>query len=275
MKVQIDGLWFDYADVKVIEDLRFTVAKEFVGIVGPNGCGKTTLLKLMSRILVPNRGVILVDGKDIQDLGPKEIGRNISLLPQDTPIDFAFTAMEVVLMGRNPYLDRLQSSSQRDLDIVEEAMKQTRTWHLRERDVTELSGGEKQKVLIARALAQEPNILLLDEPTLHLDIGAQLEILELLRKLNRERGIAVVAVMHDLNIAARYCSKLLLIQEGRILSAGLPEEVLTRENIRLVYGVDVKIETKPDIDSIHIYPLSRKAIDDNEAINDDARNDKI
>jgi len=256
MDVVMDNIWFDYGDRKVLKAFQFSTSKEIIGIVGPNGCGKTTLLRLLARILVPKEGAILVDGRDLQSLSPKEIGKRISLLPQNSSITFEFTAFDVVLMGRNPHLDRFETASKHEFGIAEEAMKLTRTWDLRDRFVTELSGGEKQKVLIARAIAQEPRILLLDEPTAHLDIGAQLEILELIKALNKEKSITIIAVFHDLNIAARYCSRLLLIHEGKIMSAGVPEEVLTPENIKRVYTVDAKVGRNMETDSIQVVPLS-------------------
>lgn len=256
MKIAVNNIWFDYEDRKVLEAVDFSIENEFVGIVGPNGCGKTTLLKLLARILLPKKGAVLINDNDLQALGVKEIGRNISLLPQNSAITFAFTAFDIVLMGRHPHLERLESTGANDLGVVEDAMKLTKTWNLRNRYITELSGGEKQKVLIARALAQEPKILLLDEPTSHLDIGAQLELLELIKTLNKEKAIAIIAVFHDLNIAARYCSRLLLIHEGKIMSSGVPEDVLTPENIKRVYTVDAKVGRNVETDSIHVVPLS-------------------
>ena len=211
---------------------------------------------MLAGILAPDRGAVLIDESDIKEMGARDIGRNISLLPQNSTITFAFTAFDVVLMGRNPHLERLQTAGEKDIGIAEEAMKLTRTWELKDRPITELSGGEKQKVLVARAIAQEPKILLLDEPTSHLDIGAQLEVLELVKRLNVEKGIDVIAVFHDLNIAARYCTRLILLHRGRVLSMGIPEKVLTPENLKRVYGVEAKIERNADVGALQIIHLS-------------------
>ncbi len=256
MKVDVKDLWFDYGNLKVLREIDFSMENEFVGIVGPNGCGKTTLLKLLARILVPGKGAVIIDEREIGTLSTREVGRRVSLLPQTSPLTFAFTAFDIVLMGRNPHLERLQSSGPKDFRIVENAMRLTKIWDLRDRFVTELSGGESQKVLIARALAQEPRILLLDEPTAHLDFGAQLEILELIKGLNTDEGIGVMAVFHDLNIAARFCTRLLLVHKGRILSTGVPKDVLTVENVKRVYNVDARISLNRDTKSIQITPLS-------------------
>ena len=174
--LNVDGVECRYGSVKVLEDVSLSVKEgDFVGVLGPNGSGKTTLLKSISRTLKPHRGTILLNDADIYSLKSEEVARQMAIVPQDTSIGFSFSALDVVLMGRNPHMSRFQMESERDVAIARKAMALTNTWHLAERPINELSGGEKQRVIIARALAQEPKILLLDEPMTHLDIINQLE----------------------------------------------------------------------------------------------------
>ena len=198
----VDGVDCYYGSVKVLKNVRFSVKeRDFVGILGPNGSGKTTLLRSIGRTLKPHKGVILLNDVDIYTLKSAEVAREMAVVPQDTVVTFNFTALDVVLMGRNPYLSRFQTESEKDVAIARKAMELTNAWHLAGRPVNQLSGGERQRVIIARALAQEPEILLLDEPTVHLDINNQLEIMDLLKGLCIKRGLIVLAVFHDFNLA--------------------------------------------------------------------------
>ena len=229
-----------YGSKKVLASIDFNAAHgEFLGIIGPNGSGKTTLLRTISRILRPRKGAILLDERAIEELNERDFACKFALVPQETAINFEFSALDIVLMGRNPHLRRWELESQKDIEIAKRCMELTNCWHLADRRITELSGGEKQLVLIARALAQEPEVLLLDEPTSHLDINYQIEIMELLKRLTRQEGLIVVAVIHDLNLAAHYCDRLVLLHRGRVASIGTPELVLNPDNIKNTFGVDV------------------------------------
>ena len=253
----VDGIDCYYGSVKVLEKVRFSVReRDFIGILGPNGSGKTTLLRSISRTLKPHRGVIFLNDVDIYTLKSVEVARQMAVVPQDTVIAFNFTALDVVLMGRNPHLSRFQMESEKDIAITKRTMELTNTWHLAERLINELSGGERQRVIIARALAQEPKILLLDEPTVHLDINNQLEIMDLLKEICIKRGLIVLTVFHDFNFAARYCESAILLKSGKIFSAGKLDAVLTSENIRSVFHVDVVVKRHPIADSLYFIPIS-------------------
>ena len=255
--LNIDGIECRYGSVKVLENITFFVKDgDFIGILGPNGSGKTTLIRSISRVLKPYRGSILLDGKDVYVLKGVDVAKQVAVVPQESSIGFSFTALDIVLMGRNPHLRRFQMESQRDFEIAKKAMVLTNTWHLAERPVNELSGGERQRVIIARALAQGPRILLLDEPMTHLDIVNQLEIMDLIKDLCLKQRMIVLAVFHDLNMAARYCTSALLLKKGRVFSAGTVEEVLTAENIREVFAVDALVRKNPVTNSLYVIPMS-------------------
>jgi len=246
-----------YGAKKVLEKVNFSVDKgEFFGVIGPNGSGKTTLLRCISGVLRQRSGVLRVNGLNVHTLGEKEIAKNIAVVPQAPVISFSFTALEIVMMGRNPHISRFRMENEKDYKIAENAMELTHVKHLASRSIDTLSGGELQRVIIARALAQEPKLLLLDEPTVHLDISHQLEIMELIRKLNRNKEITVVAVFHDLNLAAQYCNRLMLLDSGKVSSIGTPHNVLTPENIRKTYHVDVLVKEHPLSSSLYVIPFS-------------------
>ncbi|MEW6069105.1 MAG: ABC transporter ATP-binding protein [Candidatus Thermoplasmatota archaeon] len=257
MILKINNVEFFYESTKVLDNIELSVDKgEFLGIMGPNGSGKTTLLRCITRVVKPKTGAVLLENKDISMLSVKEIARSMGVVPQSAGITAEFTAFEIVLMGRIPYMKRFRFESPEDLSVVKEAMEATNTWHLRDRLITELSGGEKQRVMIAKALAQKPKILLLDEPTVHLDIHYQHEILTLIKKLNKEKGITVISVFHDINLATEYCEKLVLLNNGKIVSAGKPEEVLTPENIKNVYNIDAIIKKNPVSGALYVTPYT-------------------
>ncbi|MFB3888125.1 MAG: ABC transporter ATP-binding protein [Candidatus Bathyarchaeia archaeon] len=256
--LHIQGVDCYYDSVKVLENVRFMVKTgTFLGILGPNGSGKTTLLKSISRVLKPRKGAILIDDTDVYKMKPGEVARNMAVVPQDSAITFSFTALQIVLMGRSPHLSRFQTESTKDIAIARRAMEYTRTWQFAERPVTELSGGERQRVIIARALTQEPRILLLDEPTSHLDISNQLEIMDLLKHLCVEKKLLIVGVFHDFNLAARYCDSIILLKEGQIVAAGKATDTLTSENIKNVFGIDAIVNKHPVTDLPYVIPISK------------------
>ena len=257
MNLRIKGVGFRYDSRKALEAVTCeAVEREILGIIGPNGAGKTTLLRCINNTLKPQVGVVLINGQDVSRWDRRRIARHMGLVPQSAVITFPFTVLEVVLMGRHPHQSLFGGESERDLEVVREALRLTDTLRFATRPVTELSGGERQRVIIARALAQEPDTLLLDEPTLHLDLNHQLEVLGLVRRLTRERGLVTVMTSHDLNLAARYCDRLLMLEQGRVYAVGAPEEVLTPANIRRVYQVEAEITRHPATGMLHILPLA-------------------
>ena len=257
MKLNINGISFSYNGYKALEEVTFKVNEgEVLGIIGPNGSGKTTLLRCINMVLKPKTGTVLIDGKNIREFDRKEIAKNFGVIPQDSVIVFPFTVLDIVLMGRTCHLNsRFGKETLADLEIIKNAMEATNTQHLAYRTITEVSGGEKQRVIIARALAQEPKVLLLDEPTLHLDINHQLKILHLVRKLAKKNKLAVVFVTHDLNLASRYCDKFVLLKKGKIHSIGLAEDVITCDNIKGVYDIDVEINYNEKTKCYNVIPL--------------------
>lgn len=211
------------------------------GILGPNGSGKTTLIKLMSGALRPSAGRVLLNGRDVRDYPARELARNMSVVPQSTRMDFDMTALDVALMGRQPYIRRFERESERDVEIARAALERTDVARYADTPVTALSGGELQRVVIARALAQQAGVMLLDEPVSSLDIRHTAHILGLVRSLAREEGVCAVCVLHDLSLAGWFCDSIALMQCGRVYACGAPGEVLTRDNIMSVYGVDADI----------------------------------
>ncbi len=236
------GICFRYTSSPVLSDVSMEAKDgEIIGILGPNGSGKTTLLKCLNRSLTPREGTVLIDDKDSKDLSRREIATRIGVVPQGANINFPFKALDIVMMGRTPEIKRFESETKRDIEIVKEAMVMTNIEHLANRSMDQISGGEKQRVIIARALAQKPRILLLDEPTLHLDVNHQLDILDLITGLARKEKLVVIIVTHDLALAARYCDKVILMQNGRIQAAGDITDVLTTENMRKVFSIEATI----------------------------------
>lgn len=239
VSLEIRDLDYDYNKKSVLDGIDFELYEgEILGILGPNGCGKTTLLGNMNRNLSPKGGCVLLDGTDLEEIGKKEIARDIAVVPQNNQVGFSFTAREIVSMGRMPFQDAFQGNSSDDLKIIEDAMRKTGVLDMADRFINTMSGGERQKVIIARAMAQAPRILLMDEPTLHLDISAQFDVLDLVYRLSKEEGLTVVIVSHDLPMVARYCDRIIMIHNHRIHAMGRTEDALTPENMRTVFGID-------------------------------------
>ena len=233
----------------VLKNVSLTIAAgEVLGILGPNGSGKSTLLKILMRILIPQQGRVELFGQPHAACSQAGISRRVAFVPQETQQAFPFTISEMVLMGRYPHHNRtwgLGWESNQDRAVAMQAMNDLGVSHLGPRLITNVSGGERQRAVIARALAQEPEILLLDEPTAFLDLHHQLEIARIIRRLNRERGLTVVLVSHDLNLASQYCDRLLLLREGEIVTVGSPEEVIAGESLERVYGCPVLVDRHP------------------------------
>jgi cobalamin transport system ATP-binding protein len=242
----------------VLSDVSIVVPRgSIVGLLGPNGSGKTTLLRLLSGVLKPNRGAVTLDDQPISALSRQAVARRIAVVPQDTHATFDFTALDIVLMGRYPHLGAFELEGADDLRIAREALAATGTAAFESRPFATLSGGEKQRVVIAGALAQASDILLLDEPTASLDLGFQLDILDLLARLNRERGVTMVVSTHDLNLAASLCSTLVLLRNGRVIASGPTDAVLTHDNVRALYDIDAEVSTHPRTRHLTVVPLGR------------------
>lgn len=244
--IEVNSVSFRYHEEWVLQGVSFRVEKgEFVGVIGPNGSGKTTLLKILYRLLAPQKGEILFEFVSMKKMDRRDIAKRIAVVAQETQLLFPFSVLETVLMGRSPYLGHFMFESEKDLEIARKAMERTRILPFSERPIDELSGGERKRVFIARALAQEPEVILLDEPTVNLDVHHQTDFLDLILTLNRERGLTIVMASHDINIASEFCDRLILLQGGKIYQIGTPEEVVTKENIESVYGCEVWIDQHP------------------------------
>jgi iron complex transport system ATP-binding protein len=230
---------------------------DLVGILGPNGSGKTTLLRLLSGTRTPSQGTVRLDAKPLDTLTRREIARCIAVVPQEVELAFEYTVLEMVLMGRHPHLGLFQVEGPDDYAIARAALASTGTAHLEAREFHTLSGGEKQRVVIAAALAQSADVLLLDEPTASLDLGYQLDIAALLAGLNRERGVTMAISTHDLHLAASICRTLVLIRGGRVLAHGPAEQVLTPEHVRALYDVEADVHVHPDTGYLTVVPVRR------------------
>lgn len=243
---KIDDVSGGYNENDVVKNISISVSEgDFAGIIGPNGSGKTTLLRIATKVLALNKGAIYFRDKDISSMDMKEFCRSVAFVPQYIAANFSFTVMEAVLMGRIPHLKRLQFETKKDIDIAAKALSLTDSLELKDKYIDELSAGECQRVLVARALAQEPILLFLDEPTSHLDIGHQIHLLDLLKKLNRFNKLTIVMVLHDLNLASAYCNKIVLLDKGMVFKEGSPKEVLTYQNIESVYKTIVIVNENP------------------------------
>ena len=251
--IRTDNLSFAYKDKPVLDCISLSVEKgEMVGLIGPNGSGKTTLLKIFSAVLT-GRGEVKLNGKNIQTYGKRELSRVFAMVPQESQILFPYTVAEIVLMGRASYHSPLALEGKKDLEVARDSMELTDSLAFSDRYLHELSGGEKQRVIIARALAQEPQILLLDEPSAFLDLKHQVQVFELMRRLNRERELTIVAALHDLNLAALFFPRLVMLRDGRVYRDGSPKEVLTEKTIEEVYGIRVRVEPDPSGDKPQLF----------------------
>ncbi len=242
----LDRVTFQFDDYPVLQEISLGLSPgSLLGLVGPNGSGKTTLLRLAAGLLKPTRGRVLLGGQPMEKMNRGQIARRLALLPQSPSLPPSFTAWDVVMMGRTPFLGFLSREGQADRAIVGRAMEMARCRHLAERRMEELSGGERQRVIMSRALAQQPEVLLLDEPTTHMDLEHQIAVVELVAELV-EGGLAALGVFHDLNLAACYCTHLAVLSEGRLVAVGTPEEVLTPELLSEVFHVELCLTSHPE-----------------------------
>jgi len=242
MRVQVDGVCWSVDGQPILNDVSLEIEPgSLVGLIGPNGSGKSTLLRCVYRLYRPDSGAITLDGEDLQRLGSRESARRTAVVLQEYPTDFQFTVKEIVSMGRNPHKGMFDMDNDQDYRVVRDALGQVGMTHFANRNFNTLSGGEKQRVIIARTLAQQAQFLVLDEPTNHLDIRYQLETMELVKGL----GITTLAALHDLNIAAGYCDAIYVIDGGRIVASGPPQQVLQPDLIEEVFGVGSAVSTDP------------------------------
>ena len=258
---QLDRVDVSLNSTRILNGVSFEVQSgEFLGIIGPNGSGKSTLLRTMAGVLSPASGSVRLDGSEVARTPGRQLARRLAIVPQDNPIAFDFTVQEIVLMGRSPHLGRFEIEKDRDAEIAADALKRTNLLHLADRGIATLSGGERQRAMIARALAQQTDIIFLDEPTAHLDINYQVEILDLARRENAENGKTIVVVLHDLNLAAEFCDRLIMFKEGAVFAIGSPEEVITKENVQQVYGTSVWVRKHPTSGRPYVLSLGSRAV---------------
>ncbi len=252
----LEQVSFSYGAVEALRDVSFSAARgEVLGLLGPNGSGKSTIVRLLSGVLTPGRGSVWFAGREVKTYRREELARHIAVVPQETQLGLPFSVLEVVLMGRFPHYRRFGFESAADIVLAHRMMELTDVNQLADRAIHELSGGERQRVMLARALAQTPQLLLLDEPTAFLDIKHQVDVYDLVKTLSREEGLSVVAILHDLNLAALYCDRLALLKDGQLFYCGTPEEVLTYTNIKSVYETEVYIGLNDLTGKVHILPL--------------------
>lgn len=251
--LEVRNLVCGYGQKEVLEGISFSVKEaDFLGIIGPNGAGKTTLFRAITRVLKPWKGQVIYNGRNILRVSPRDLAREVAILPQILEISFSFSVEEFVLMGRFPHLGRFERLREKDRRVADQAMALADVAQFRDRKIFELSGGERQRVILAQGFAQQPRLLLLDEPTAHLDIGHQVEILDLVKKLNRETALTVIMVLHDLNLASEYCDRLILLNVGKIFTSGSPKEVLSYQSIEEVYKTVVLVDKNPISSKPHI-----------------------
>lgn len=250
--IKVDNIRFSYEEKEILKGITLNFHKgKFYSIIGPNGCGKTTLIKNIGGLLESKKKTVFIENKDIRSISSKEIAKRLASVPQNIHINYEFTVYDVVMMGRVPHKGRFESYNNEDKDIVKRAMDKADIWKFKEKLVTELSGGELQRVIAARALAQDTDIILLDEPTSHLDLQYQIEFLKIFKDICEDK--VIIAVLHDLNLVSLFSDEIIMLKDGKVVDIGEADEVMTKENIRKVYNIDVQIYK--DKDRRYILPL--------------------
>ncbi|ASF40656.1 heme ABC transporter ATP-binding protein [Halobacillus halophilus] len=261
MNLQVDNLSFSYNEHTILDDISMNVASgEFVGIIGPNGCGKSTLLKNLYRSLTPDTGSIYLDHKGFKDLKVKELARKLGVIGQDNTLPFDFAVNDIVAMGRSPHKKLFQSDTKEDMEIIQNALEKVDMHTMADKNYLYLSGGEKQRVLLARVLSQQTDFLILDEPTNHLDIHHQLRIFDVIKGL----GATVLSAIHDLNIAALYCDRIYVMKDGSIYQSGTPEEILTTDIIQEVFNIKTDVRIHPVTKKVMITYLPESILNKGE-----------
>lgn len=244
--IEIKNISLSYDKRTVLEDISLNLQdKSFIGIIGKNGTGKSTLLKAITGLLKPVKGNIFIDNKDIYQTSKKMLAKKISFMPQTMQFDFSFNVKDFIMFGRYPYINMFKLASKDDFKIVEDIMNFTGTTEFAKRNINELSGGEKQKVLLAQTLVQQTDIIALDEPTSHLDIGSQATIFKLLKMLNKKYNKTIITTVHDLNLAGEFCSNIILLDNKKVLNFGTSQDVLNYKDIEKVYNITVVVHTNP------------------------------
>jgi iron complex transport system ATP-binding protein len=252
--LEVKNLSFSYEQTLILKDIHLNFEKgKFYSIIGPNGSGKSTLIKNISKIITPKHKTVFIEDKDIMSFHNKNLAQLMAVIPQNIAIDYEFTAFDIVMMGRSPYKKRFQDFNNEDKLIVEKYMKATNTWSLKDKLITQLSGGESQRVIAARALSQQTNIILLDEPTSHLDIQYQIEFLNIFKNLKSDK--IIIAVLHDLNLSAIFSDQIILVNKGQVIAKGTPWEVINKENIKNVYNLSVEVLENPISKCPYIIPI--------------------
>ncbi|MBW1980114.1 MAG: ABC transporter ATP-binding protein [Deltaproteobacteria bacterium] len=260
--VEARNIAFRYRSDWVLRDISFTLNRgEFLGLIGPNGSGKTTLLKIINGVLTPQQGEVLFAGRSLSSWDRKILAQRLAVVGQETPVDFPFTVLELVLMGRYPHLALLEFEKERDVIIAQQAMESVHVSHLANRRLAALSSGERQRALVARALSQQPICLLMDEPTAFLDLRHQLDLFVLTRKLVREDNLGALIISHDINLAAQFCDRLLVLDRGRLVVQGTPEEVVCSRHLEPVYKCRLYVDRSPVSGKPRITPLPSAADD--------------
>lgn len=252
--LEVNNLKFTYSEEEILKGLTIQFKQgKFYSIIGPNGCGKTTLIKNISSIFPPDKKTVFIQSRDITSINPKRIAQKIASVPQNINIDYDFNVYDIVMMGRVPHKGRFEGYNKSDEQIVEKVMKTTNTWRFKDKLVTELSGGEIQRVVAARALAQDTDIILLDEPTSHLDLQYQMEFLKIFKEISNNK--VIIAVLHDLNLVSLFSDEIIMLKDGEIVDTGEVDKVLNKENIKKVYNIDVEIYNDKKSGKRYILPL--------------------